>query len=110
MSISNSRGDPLAKKKETTGHGGFREGSGKPTFFRGKYAASGGRSSSLTMSGEAFEIADARTKQLSEELGKGNHPDGTPSFVSRNVLIEALLRRFAKSLTLADIKRLDAGS
>jgi hypothetical protein len=94
-------------KKKTEGHGGFREGSGKPTFFRGKYATSGGKSSSLQMSAEAFGIADERTIALSAELTRGKHPDGTPRSVSRNVFIEALIRRFARSLTLADILKLD---
>lgn len=109
MSISNIRGDPTVatkKRQKNAGqHGGRREGSGKPTFFRGKYTGDG-KKASLQMSEEAFDMLDKFRAKLETELVK-RPGDGFPRELSRNSFLEALVRKAGGSLTTADIFRLD---
>ena len=99
----------MAKKKSTAQHGGPREGSGKPTFFRGRYA-NGGHVAPLRMSNEAYEILDGLRARLTEQLQKrAGYEKWT---VSRNTYIEGLMLRFKQrsgsgALTLDDLFRLD---
>lgn len=93
------------KKDQTGTHGGFREGSGKPTFFRGKYSGDG-KKASIQMSEEAFDLMDDQRDALTKEL-QARPGKGFPREVSRNTYLEALIRKAGKGLTVADIFRLD---
>ncbi len=94
------------KKKiaEKGTHGGSRAGSGKPTFFRGKYTGNG-KKAPLQMSEEAYDMLDANRAKLEAELAK-RPGTGFAREVSRNTFVEALTRKYGKALTVADLFRL----
>lgn len=91
----------LVKKKKPRGPGG------RPTFFRGKSMNIHTETPEYTkvpppttilLTRKARKKLDTRCKELTREFG---------SMVSRNVVIEALIRLYGQKLTLAQIERAD---
>lgn len=81
--------------KPDRGHGGRREGSGKPSFFPG---ASDEKPWIFRLTPQAKKICDDRVAALNKGL---NGDDGIK--VSRNAFVEGLIRRYGKAFTYDEI-------
>jgi hypothetical protein len=98
----------IVKKK----HGGRRAGSGRPSFFRGKYARAERPlykktlpPTTMVLTPQARKLLDAKCKALTRELQQ--QTQNPKARVSRNVVMEALVRLHGSTLTLSAIRRAD---
>lgn len=104
----NIKGGAVAKKstKKREPHGGRREGSGKPSYFRGK---------SSSAEDPMFAVPHPWCVRLTatgagmgaKEMARLNkeRPKDKPE-ISRNVFLEALIRIFGPRLSFAQIERI----
>lgn len=84
-----------ARAKPDRGHGGRREGSGKPSFFPG---ASDEKPWIFRLTPHAKKICDERVAEINKAL------NGESIKVSRNAFVEGLIRRYGKTLTYEVIR------
>lgn len=107
----------MSKRKAT--HGGRRENSGRGVFFRGKSTnrhthkpmydprqISPPVSVLLTAGGR--ELLDEACEELTEVYQ--DRTGNSRARISRSVIVEALVRRYGKSLTLAQIEEEDCAA
>jgi hypothetical protein len=99
------------KKKKKLG--GRREGSGRPSLFRGKSASADKPMfkhivppTTINITADARKILDDKSAELTREYKQNTK--NKKARVSRNVIMEALLRKHGEKLTLGDITRLAA--
>lgn len=89
--------------------------SGRPTFFRGKSSKADHPlyknfppPTTILTTREARTILDDNVKRLTKEYVQASK--NKKARISRNVVIETLLRKYAPTLTLEQIKRADAAA
>jgi hypothetical protein len=87
------------KKAKTGQHGGSRPGSGKKVWFRGKGDTE--KPLVMRMTQDAWNILDAKRDELAVASIKEAGID-----VGRPDVVEALIRKHGRTLTLGDLKRL----
>jgi hypothetical protein len=86
-------------------HGGRREGSGKPSWFRGKSSSADEPQYrnipdpwSIRLTPKGAEIGNAALARLNASK-KDDEPE-----ISRNVLVDMLLRLFGKSVNITQLR------
>lgn len=89
--------DVAKKQKAKTNHGGSREGSGRPSWLREEEGRKASWSVRITSS--TADMGDDIVKRLDAQ----RKPDEKAE-ISRNVVVDALIRLFGSKLTIAQLR------
>lgn len=105
----NRRKDVKSKPKKKDGRGGRYEGTGAPSWFRGKTVGTNTvdplytnvpRTWTIRVTPKAYRLTDEAMTRLEKKRAAGEPP------ISRNVIFEALIRKHGASLTIEDFRRM----